>query len=61
MKKLIWKIRYAYHHNRILKAGYRLAWGEGKATLEDNFNGDTSECDPIEAVDDTVDTWRQCC
>ena len=61
MKKLIWKLRYAYHHNLQLRAGWLMAWQEGVATLEDNFNGDVAECDPIEAVSDTVDAWRSCC
>jgi len=57
MKKLIWKIRYAYHHNRQLRAGMVIAWQEAEAWLE-GVVGDTSECDPITAAEETVNAWR---
>jgi hypothetical protein len=60
MKRLLWKIRYAYHHQRQLKAGWMLAWHESTAWLEDVV-GDTEECDPITAVEETIVAWRDNC
>jgi len=60
MKKLIWKLRFAYYHHRLLRCGWVVGWENGGSFLEDVINGDTSEC-PKSCVDDEADEWRASC
>ena len=61
MKKLLWRIKYTYHHHRQLKAGWMLAWAESGSWLSEIYDGFINEGTPAEAVEETIEAWRQSC
>lgn len=56
MNTLIFKIRFCRKARHVLAITWRHAWIEASAWVECYGIDD---CDPIEAVEETVEAWRQ--
>lgn len=60
MKTLIWKIRYALEIRRLLDLPVRVCWDMAGSTVE-SLGDDIEIWGPIEAAEDEVEEWRNCC
>lgn len=59
MKTMIWKIRFALHIRRLVRAPWKACWDMAGSNLE-MVNGDISEC-PAEMAEEERDAWLACC
>lgn len=61
VSSIVWKAQFAWHARKLIRAPWWACWQMAAANLEDNLNGDTSECSAREMAEEERDAWLSCC